>query len=60
MVKRRYKTVAGVVNAKSWFYKNCGIQRKRGSKCCLSCPFREGIEELERELKGEVSSDSSR
>ena len=35
------------VDIRSWFYKNCKSQRKRGAKICQSCPFRKMIEEQE-------------
>jgi len=36
------------IDFKSWFYKNCRIQRKKNAKICLVCPFREYIEQEER------------
>jgi hypothetical protein len=35
------------VDKKSWFYRNCQTQRKKGAKICQVCPFRKGIEEQE-------------
>ena len=32
----------------SRFYRNCRRQRKAGAKICDDCPFREGIEQLEK------------
>ncbi len=32
----------------SWFYRNCKIQRRKGTKICGECPFRAGIENQER------------
>jgi hypothetical protein len=31
----------------TWFYENCKTQRRKKSKCCNSCPFREIIEKYE-------------
>lgn len=35
------------INFKSWFYKNCRIQRRKKAKICQVCPFRNYIEEQE-------------
>ena len=32
----------------SKFYKNCRRRRKTGAKICSDCPFRKGIEQLEK------------
>jgi len=37
---------AGKVDKCSCWYKNCIQQRRRGSKCCDSCPFRALLESL--------------
>jgi hypothetical protein len=31
------------------FYKNCKSQRKKNAKICQDCPFREAIEEFEKQ-----------
>lgn len=43
--------VTGLLDKKSWFYRNCRIQRKRKAKICDSCPFRESIEKAEASEK---------
>ena len=34
----------------SHFYRNCKRQRRNKAKICGECPFREGIEDLERNI----------
>ena len=36
---------------KSWWYKNCKIQRKRKAKICKTCPFKKQIKIEEDLLK---------
>ena len=35
------------IDPKSWWYKNCKTQRRKGAKICQECPFRAYIEEWE-------------
>lgn len=42
------------IDFRSWFYKNCTIQRRKGAKICKECPFREYIEEQERKRDQKV------
>ena len=44
------------IDIKSWFYKNCKIQRRKEAKICQCCPFRCGIEEQESRLKENENS----
>jgi len=37
------------IHKRSWFYRNCRTQRKRGAKICQVCPFRKLIEQQEAE-----------
>jgi len=45
---RCVKDITEAIENKSWWYKNCVTQRKRGSKCCNSCPIRKLIENGEK------------
>jgi hypothetical protein len=36
----------------SWFYSNCNRQRRLKAKICNECPFRDGIEDLEKQVGG--------
>lgn len=50
---KEWNTTNGVIiyptiDPKSRFYKNCVRSRKRGAKKCQDCPFRNVIEEYER------------
>lgn len=40
--------VTGTLDMSSWFYRNCRIQRRKGAKICQECPFRKGIEAVEK------------
>jgi hypothetical protein len=36
---------------KSWWYKNCKVQRKRKALICNTCPFKKAIQKEEKLFK---------